>query len=201
MRLKLLLGTLIALAFVSAALATVIVNGWNTSPPLAEEAPAIGGPFTLVDQNDRPVTEEDFRGSWTLVYFGYTYCPDVCPLGLQTIGRAMDLLPPAVVEQVTPIFITVDPERDTPQVLADYVPMFHPKLLGLTGTPEQVEQAKRAYRVYAKKAPTAEGDYLVDHSAFTFLMDPQGRYVTHFGHDVTAEEMAARIEREAAATS
>jgi protein SCO1/2 len=126
----------------------------------------IGGPFTLTDQTGRRVTAEDFRGRFMLVYFGYTFCPDICPLGLQTVAQALDELPPEVQDQVAPVFITVDPARDTVEVVRDYVALFHPRLIGLTGSEAEIADALRAWRVYARKAETKDGDgaYLVDHS-------------------------------------
>lgn len=181
-------------------LAVIVLAGllWLWLDPLAKApgtgAVPIGGPFALVDQDGRPVTEQDFRGRWMLVYFGYTWCPDACPLGLTTIAEALDALPPALAAQVVPVLITVDPERDTPAVLKGYVAAFHPRLVGLTGTPEAVAAAEKAWRVYARKADARpDGGYLVDHSTFTYLMAPDGSYATHFSHDVAAEEMARRI--------
>ncbi len=153
----------------------------------------IGGPFSLVDQNGRRVSEQDFRGRYMLVYFGYTFCPDICPLGLQTITQAIDGLPSDRQEQVVPVFITVDPERDTVEVMRNYVTSFHPRLVGLTGSKAEVDQALRAWRVYAQKAEPKDGSYLVDHSTFTYLMGPDGHYVTHFGHATTADEMTDRL--------
>jgi cytochrome oxidase Cu insertion factor (SCO1/SenC/PrrC family) len=194
MRSKMLIGGLLSLAIVSAALATVLVQRSETAPPAATGSALIGGPFRLTNDDGRRVTEQDFRGSWMLVYFGYTYCPDICPMGLQTAAEAIDILPSAAAEKVVPILVTVDPERDTVEVLHNYVELFHPRLVGLTGTPEEIEAMKRTYRVYAKKASESGPDYLVDHSTFTFLMDPAGAYATHFGPGVTADEMAAKIK-------
>jgi protein SCO1/2 len=160
---------------------------------VAELVP-IGGPFQLVDQDGRRVSEQDFRGRWMLVYFGYTWCPDACPLGLTTMVEALDLLPADLAERITPVLITVDPERDTPEVLKDYVAAFSPRLVGLTGTPEEIASVTRAWRIFARKAePQANGDYLVDHSTFTFLMAPDGAYAAHFTHDITPEELARRL--------
>ena len=156
----------------------------------------IGGPFTLTDQSGKAVTEQDYRGRFMLVYFGYTFCPDMCPLGLQTIAQALDELPPELQERIAPLFITIDPERDTVAVMKDYVGQFHPRLVGLTGSEAEIAQAVRAYRVYASRSatPAADGSYLVDHSTFTYLMDENGRYVTHFGHGTTPDEMAGRLK-------
>ena len=131
-----------------------------------------------------------------LVYFGYTFCPDVCPLGLTNIAEAIDRLPAEDREQVVPIFITVDPARDTVEVMRDYVGAFSDRLIGLTGSEGAVQDAVRAYRVYASKADseTEGGDYLVDHSTFTYLMGRDGKYLAHFGHSTTPAEMSERIE-------
>lgn len=156
---------------------------------------AIGGPFELVDHNGRTVTEKDFAGRLMLVYFGFTHCPDICPTGLQTIAIAMDQLG-AAAEKVQPILITVDPERDTPAVMKDYVQAFHERLVGLTGSPEQVAKVAREYRVYYQKVTLKESSlgYSVDHSGFIYLMDGQGKYLSHFRHDATPEQMAQRIK-------
>jgi protein SCO1/2 len=187
-------------AVLLAALAAVVVGtlAWlwlgREGPGVAAGPVPIGGAFSLVDQDGRRVTEQDFRGKWMLVYFGYTWCPDACPLGLTTIAEALDLTPPGVAAQVTPVLVTVDPERDTPAVLKGYVAAFHPRLVGLTGTPEEVAAALRAWRVYARKAQArADGSYLVDHSTFTYLMAPEGAYAAHFTHDITPEELARRL--------
>lgn len=175
---------------------------WLWLQPLAGQRAAsgdasvpIGGAFSLVDQDGRRLTEADFRDKWMLVYFGYTWCPDACPLGLTTVAEALDQLPAGTAEQIQPVLISVDPERDTPAVLKEYVAAFHPRLLGLTGTPEEAQAAAKAWRVYARKGePRADGGYLVDHSTFTYLMAPDGTYATHFGHDATPEAMAAKLQ-------
>jgi len=157
----------------------------------------IGGPFTLVDHTGKTVTDGDFRGRYLLVFFGYTYCPDVCPTSLQTLTAALDLLG-AQAEKVQPLFISVDPERDTPEALAWYVGNFHPRLIGLTGSSEQTAAAAKAYRVYYAKTQeegAADDDYLMGHSAMTYLMGPDGKYRTVFSHDVTPEEMANTLRQ------
>lgn len=155
----------------------------------------IGGPFTLVEHTGQTVSDTDFHGKYLIVYFGYTYCPDVCPTALQVIANALDALGPDATA-VQPLFITVDPQRDTVAVLADYVAAFHPRLIGLTGTAEQVAEVEKAYRVYAAKAPTAQEDepYLMDHSTFTYLMGPDGRYLTTFFQNTSAQKMAQTIK-------
>ncbi len=159
----------------------------------------IGGPFSLVDQQGKQVTEQDFAGRFMLIYFGYTFCPDVCPLTLATMAQAIEQLSPEQADRVAPIFITVDPERDTVKQLASYAPLFSPRLVALTGTPEQIKQAAKAYRVYfAKVAGDGSSDYLMDHSAFIYLMGPDGRYRRHFGHDASPEDIAKALREELA---
>jgi cytochrome oxidase Cu insertion factor (SCO1/SenC/PrrC family) len=155
-------------------------------------AASIGGDFTLVDQNGEKRTAADFRGRLMLVYFGFTYCPDVCPTELQTMSEAIDLLGEKG-DAVQPVFISVDPERDTPEQLRPYADSFHPRLVALTGSPEQVAQAARAYKVYYNKREQKDGPYLVDHSSFVFLMGRDGKYVMHFSPAATPEQMASAI--------
>jgi len=194
----------IALALLVAVGALVLWSvrpqGANNASPAGPLAGAsIGGAFTLVDQDGRPATEKAFAGHYTLVYFGYTFCPDVCPLDVQKMAsalRSFEKTDPARAAKVVPVFITVDPERDTPAALKAFVGAFHPRLVGLTGSVEQVEAAKRAYKVYAKKAgaPGAT-DYLVDHSAMTYLMGPDGKPISFADHSATAEQIAADLDK------
>lgn len=152
----------------------------------------IGGPFTLTDQSGKAVTDADYRGKYLLIYFGYTYCPDVCPTELGTMARAVDLLGPQA-DKVQPLFISVDPERDTVAHLKEYVALFHPRLVGLTGTPEQVKAAAKAYRVYYAKAPQKDAkpdEYLMDHSSFIYLMGPDGRFLGVYPAGTTADRLA-----------
>ena len=155
----------------------------------------IGGPFTLVNGAGETVTESSFPGQYLLVYFGYTYCPDVCPTSLQTMANALNALEPAVVERIQPLFVTVDPERDRPADVAEYAGFFHPRLMGLTGTVEQVTAAARAYKVYFAKVeqPDSAAPYLLDHSAITYLMAPDGSLAAFFRHGEPAADMAARL--------
>jgi protein SCO1/2 len=154
--------------------------------------PRIGGPFTLADGSGKPVTDQDFRGRFMLIYFGYTHCPDACPTALNNMALALDKLG-AARNRVAPIFITVDPERDTGQVLVDYVAAFAPDFVGLTGTPEQLGEAKRVFKVYAAKHPTKDGDYDMDHSSAIYLMDPSGRFIGNFTQESSPEEIAAKL--------
>jgi protein SCO1/2 len=157
--------------------------------------PTIGGPFTLVDQNDKPVTDAAFRGKVMVVYFGYAFCPDVCPTELAKIGAALDVLG-ADANQVAPIFITVDPERDTPDKLKPYVAQFNPKLIGLTGTADQVSKVEREYRVYAAKSGDTSGQYyMMDHTSFIYLMDQDGHYRAVARPDVSPEALADSIRK------
>ena len=153
----------------------------------------LGGPFSLVDHTGRAVTEADFAGRFLLVYFGFTYCPDVCPTELGTIAAALD----ALEEQgarVTPVLITVDPERDTPEALADYVSRFHPRMVGLTGTAQQVAAVARAYRVFYAKVNRPEmTQYLVDHSSFIYLVGPDARVRALFRPEMTPEAIAQAV--------
>lgn len=168
-------------------------SGLSTAEQVAPVA--IGGDFTLVDQNGVRRHAADFAGKLMLVYFGYTYCPDACPTALQDMSQAIDLLGEKGAE-VQPIFITVDPDRDTPAQMKLYAENFHPRLVALTGTADQIAAAARAYRVYYQKGKPSSGktdDYLMDHTGFIYLMGRDGRYVSHFSPGTTAEEMAKAI--------
>ena len=157
-------------------------------------ASAIGGPFRLVDQDGKTVTDADLKGKWSLVYFGYTHCPDACPTALNDIAIALDELG-SKRSAVRPVFITVDPERDTPEVLKAYVTAFDAPILALTGTPEEVARAAKGYRVYYAKHPEAGGDYSMDHSSVIYVMDPEGRFTASFTHQSAPEEIAERLKK------
>ncbi|MQX36115.1 SCO family protein [Roseospira navarrensis] len=156
---------------------------------------SIGGPFTLVNGDGKTVTEESWPGQYLLIYFGYTYCPDVCPTSLSTMTAALEQLDPALVEKVQPIFVSVDPERDRPADVAEYASFFHPRMVGLTGSLEQVEAAARAYKVYYAKVEQPESaiGYLLDHSAITYLMAPDGTLAAFFRHGEDPAAMADRL--------
>jgi len=156
-------------------------------------AAQIGGPFKLTDQNGVERTDRDFRGKLMLVYFGYTYCPDVCPTELTVMATALDQLG-GDAANVAPIFITVDPERDTPKVMKDYVAQFSPQLIGLTGSERDIAGVAKAYRVYYAKSPGSAGaPYLMDHTSLIYLMDRDGRFVTHFTPNSKAEDMVKAV--------
>ncbi len=169
-------------------------NGWFGGGEINSAASLpIGGPFSLTDQNGTARHDSDFRGKLMLVYFGYVYCPDICPTTLAAMSQALDQLGPES-DQVQPIFITVDPERDTPAQLKLYAANFHPRLLALTGSADQVAAAEKDYRVYAKKVPEpGQADYLMDHSSFIYLMDRNGKLAALLPPGTGADAMAAAI--------
>jgi protein SCO1/2 len=162
---------------------------------LAKGAPhAIGGPFTLIDENGAARHARDFHGRLMLVYFGYSYCADVCPTTLATIGAALAKLGPEAT-RVVPVFITVDPARDTPTQLKRYLANFDPRFVGLTGSAAQIEQAAGAYHVYYKKEPEAGGQYTMDHSSAIYLMARDGTYLGRFNPGIGAAEMATALKK------
>jgi protein SCO1/2 len=182
-KLWLVLGIAVALA---AAL------GWmrfaNPPPPSGNLAGAsLGGPFTLTNQDGGTTSDRDFAGQYRLMYFGYGFCPDVCPTDLALLGRglqAFEAANPARGARVAPIFITIDPARDTPAVLKPFVAAFHPRLIGLTGTPAQIDTVANAFGVYARKIETGDAEnYLMDHSAMVYLFGPDGRPIAFLPHD------------------
>jgi protein SCO1/2 len=183
----LLVGTVAALALLPSVRERVlpVVNSVGTA--------SVGGPFSLVDQTGRTVTDRDFRGRYMLVYFGFTHCPDVCPAALQVMQAALDKVG-AKAKSVAPVFITVDPERDTPEVLADYLSSF-PGTTGLTGSPEAVRAAATAYRVYYRKMKDegSSADYTVDHTSIIYLMGPDGAFLAHFTHATPVDTIAAKL--------
>lgn len=165
---------------------------------------AIGGPFSLVDQTGQRRSEADFAGQPMLIFFGFTYCPDVCPTALDRLGVSLDILrdtAPQAYAKLQPLFISVDPARDTPDALAEYLAYFHPKITGLTGTTQEIDAVKRAYKVYAARAQQADenGNYLVDHSSFFYLMDGDNKYLAHFPHMLAPEEMAQQLSKKLSA--
>jgi len=156
----------------------------------------IGGPFTLEDGNGNPVSDKDFRGKYMLVYFGYTTCPDVCPTTLNAVADAVDKLG-AKASEVRPLFITVDPKRDTPAVVKQYTASFGPAITGLTGTPQEIATVAKEYRVYYAEHRTGPGpnDYSMDHSSVLYLMDPKGGFVAPVRADSSGDEIAADLKK------
>ena len=179
-----------------AGLVLVLAGVLAASTYLSSRSPApigaIGGPFHLEDQTGKPVSDQDIKGRPYLVFFGYTHCPDVCPTSLFEISEVLKALGKDA-DRAGALFITVDPERDTPSVLKDYLSNFDPHLRGLTGDPAAVAAALKAYRVYAKKVPLSDGDYTMDHSAVVYLMDKDGRFVAPFNLKQTPEAAAAQL--------
>ncbi|MBI3703149.1 MAG: SCO family protein [Rhizobiales bacterium] len=162
--------------------------------PSGPSASAIGGPFKLIDQDGKPITDQDFKGRPFLVFFGYTHCPDVCPTTMFEIGEVLRALG-SDSHRAVGLFITVDPERDTPADIKDYISSFGPLMRGATGDAAAIAAVEKAYRVYAKKVPTENGDYSVDHTALVYLMDKQGRFVAPFSLKRRPEEAAADLRK------
>lgn len=179
--------------------------GGNTETGTGEAL--IGGGFTLTDQNGAPVTDTQFRGKLMLVYFGFTHCPDICPVSATSLSKTMELLGDKA-DGVVPVFISVDPKRDTPAVLKSYFANFDKRFVALTGTEEQVKQAADAYKAYYSHAEAPEGEedhsqhaaarkddnYMVDHSGYIYLMSKDGKYIRHFSYDASAEELAKAVQ-------
>jgi cytochrome oxidase Cu insertion factor (SCO1/SenC/PrrC family) len=185
-------------AFVAALV--IIVGGFayrQFGAPTDEtvQAPfAIGGPFTLVDADGVNRRDTDFRGKLMLIYFGYTFCPDVCPTTLTMMSNTLDKLG-ASASEIAPIFITVDPARDTPTQMKQYMESFDPRFVALTGSPEQIAAAASAYRVYYRKTSDDGGQYTVDHSSVIYLMSRDGRYLGHFDSAITADDLARTLKK------
>ncbi|MDX1743822.1 MAG: SCO family protein [Ruegeria sp.] len=162
------------------------------SGQIAGGSAAIGGPFELVNGKGETVTDKDVITEPTLVYFGYTFCPDVCPFDMSRNVEAVDILAERG-QSVTPLFISIDPDRDTPEVMADYAFNMGGKTIALTGSPEQVKAASQAYKTYYKAHDKSDEFYLVDHSTFTYLMSPEHGFLEFFNRDDTAEQMADKV--------
>ncbi|XP_023135440.2 protein SCO1 homolog, mitochondrial [Amphiprion ocellaris] len=156
---------------------------------------ALGGPFSLIDHNNKPSKSEDFFGQWILIYFGFTHCPDICPDEIEKMIEVVEEIDKIkTLPDLTPILITIDPDRDTVEAMAAYVKEFSPKLIGLTGTTAQVEEVSRAYRVYYSQGPKDEdNDYIVDHTIIMYLVDPDGEFVDYFGQNKRNTEIAAAV--------
>ena len=187
---------LIAAAFLAGlalCFGVVLIVAGRLSSPVAQIA-AIGGPFKLTDQNGKVITEQDLKGHPFLVFFGFTHCPDVCPTTLFEVSEVMRALGPDA-ERARALFITVDPERDTPAVMNDYLSSFDPHLSGLTGDPAEIAAVAKAYRVYFKKVPLDEGGYTMDHTAIVYLMDKTGRFVSPFNLKRPIEAAAGDLRR------
>ena len=180
-------------AFLAGAL-TLFAAIWIILPKGVTQPSIVGGPFSLVDQNGRAVSEQDFSGKPFIVFFGFTNCPDICPTTLFEMSEVLKRLGPDA-DKTAALFISVDPERDTPQKLKDYLSSFHPRIFGLTGSPEAIGAVEKEYRVYAKKVPLKEGDYTMDHTAVVYLMGKDGRFVAPFNLQKSADEAAKDLRR------
>jgi protein SCO1/2 len=186
-----------AIGFIS-----ILTEGKSTPVPTTVNAAKVGGPYTLIDQNGLTRTERDFKHTYKLIYFGFSYCPAICPTELQKIAQALQALPESTQAKIQPIFITIDPERDTPTLLKDYVALFDKRLVGLTGTVEQIQAVKKSYKIYGAKVPPEEGaakdEYSMDHSSFIYFMTPEDQLISLFKTEdtstVIAEKIAATIK-------
>ncbi len=159
---------------------------------------SIGGNFDLITSNGKKFSQENIKGKWSLIYFGYTFCPDICPMALENISKALNKLPPPVQSKFQPIFITIDPARDTPSSLHTFIKNFHPNWVALSGSKVQIKKAIKAYRVYSSKVQDESKDtpyYLMDHSSLVYVMNPQGYYTTHFTHETQPDEVLAILHQ------
>ncbi len=195
---RLLLAAVVCAGLLVLASGALLLYAFSAKPHGAADSALsamIGGKFSLVDQNGKPFTDADMKGKWELVFFGYTHCPDVCPTTLNELSLAFDKLGPAARNKMGVIFVSVDPDRDTPAVLKEYVSSFSAPVTALTGTPAEVAQAAKDYRVYYAKHPTKDGGYDMDHSALIYVMDPEGRFTATFAPDDPADKIAERMQK------
>ncbi len=188
---KLLIGALAGCIVIGGLIAAALVL--RPGGTAQKSGVQIGGPFALTNGAGKPVTDRDFRGRFMLVYFGYTHCPDACPTTLSDIGAALDKLPKEARARVVPVFITVDPARDTPGIIGDYAQAFGPEFVGLTGSDAAVAAAEKEYHVYAAKHPLAHGDYGMDHSSILYVMGPDGGFLGVISDGAKPGEIAERL--------
>ncbi len=191
-RTRVVAGLLLALA----AILGVMSFLYQPSLQKTSGTALVGGPFSMTNQNGEAVTEKNFAGQYMLVFFGFTFCPDVCPTQLQVMTEALNQLGPGAGE-ITPVFVSIDPERDTPEAVKAYVSNFHPRMVGLTGSPEQVQQMAKAWRVFYQKVENAKRpqDYTMDHSSILYLMGPDGAFRGHFANENDPAKLAAGISK------
>lgn len=177
------------------AIAALALTQWPTKGPIGSGTALIGGPFTMVNQKGETVTEKNFEGHYTIYFFGYTFCPDVCPTELQVLTAALKELGPDG-SKITPVFVSIDPERDKPKIIGEYVANFDSRLVGLTGTPEQLAAMARAFHVFYKKVPNAKDpqNYDMDHSSILYLMGPDGKFAKHFPYTTDAKALALELK-------
>jgi protein SCO1/2 len=206
MRRKLFLVVLAGFLIGALGGAAALILARGGAPQIETSGAAlIGGPFTLVDKDGKTVTDQDFRGRYMLVFFGFTHCPDICPTELQAMATALDQITAnheqnaTIPGKLVPVFVTLDPERDTPKVVGDYVKNFGPYFVGLTGTPAQVAAAAKAYRIFysknAYKDDAGNQTYTIDHSAIVYLIGPDGKYIAHFAYGTSPDKMAETLKR------
>ena len=195
-RQKLIFALVVLVIAAITGLGALWLTGSLPKGPIGTGTALVGGPFTLTDHNGKRVTDQDFRGKYILIFFGFTFCPDVCPSELQVMSAALDELGPEA-DKIQPVFITIDPERDTPEAMKIYVSNFHPRMVGLTGSPEDIAAVAKAYRVYYAKAKGTEDkpDYLMDHSTILYLMGPDGKFVKHFTYGTDAKALAEGLRQ------
>ncbi|MBB4395889.1 SCO family protein [Bradyrhizobium sp. ERR14] len=185
----------IATAFAASLVVGLLIMFWAMGGVSKVAQPAaIGGPFQLTDQNGKAVTDKSLKGKPTLIFFGYTHCPDVCPTSLFEISEVLRAMGKDA-DKVNAVFISVDPERDTPATMKEYLSSFDPHLEGLSGDPAETAKVITSYRVYAKKVPTKDGDYTMDHTALIYLMDRDGRFVSPFNLKRTPDEAATDLKK------
>ena len=185
----------IATAFAASLVVGLLIVFWAMGGVSKVAQPAaIGGPFQLTDQHGKAVTDKNLKGKPTLIFFGYTHCPDVCPTSLFEMSEVLRAMGKDA-DKVNAVFISVDPERDTPATMKDYLSSFDPHLEGLSGDPAETAKVITSYRVYAKKVPTKDGDYTMDHTALIYLMDRDGRFVSPFNLKRTPDEAATDLKR------
>ena len=193
---KLRIFLLTAIALLALVLGYLVASLTRPTPPLNQATPnfSLDGRFNLVDETGQLVTQDNYTGKFRLVYFGFTFCPDVCPLQLEVVSRALDIAKISP-DWLTTLFITLDPERDRPEDMEIYTDNFHKNIIGLTGSFDQIYQAAKAYKVYFQKVsdPETTGGYTVDHSSIVFLMGPDNSYRQHFTHRDSAEDIAEKI--------
>jgi protein SCO1 len=190
--------TSVALLFCVLALALVASIGLWRMADRAEPAggtASIGGPYVLTDQNGAPRSDRDFHGRWVLLYFGYTFCPDVCPTTLAKMSAALGKLGTQA-DRFVPVFVTIDPARDTPSVLKTYLAAFGPQFVGLTGKPADIARVAHSYRVYYAKHPLAGGNYAMDHSSVIYLIDPNGNFVKAYDDDASPAALASDLKKQ-----
>jgi cytochrome oxidase Cu insertion factor (SCO1/SenC/PrrC family) len=184
-----LIALLSVLLLLLLAAAAILWQESGAGRVVATGQAAIGGPYHLINQDGKPVSDRDFQGRYQLIYFGYTFCPDVCPTTLALIAAALEKMGPDA-QRIAPIFITVDPGRDTPQALKKYLAAFDPRFIGLTGSQSELSKVEKEYKVYAQKEPLKGGTYAVNHSSVIYLMGPKGKLVTFYNEVLTPEQLA-----------